>query len=445
VLAATVVALGIALYLGLRYTLFHSFDQQLRLQAEVVAASVGSDAGRLSLDPAAVGPPDGEHFVRLVDENDTVVLDTSPSHTVMPLDPGDISRALAGDDRYATIDGPDETLRIVTIPVTRDGDVVGALQFAMYRGDTEDSLRALVTLLAIGLPLSLLAALAGGYLLAGRALEPVATITTLAASIGGSGEDLHARLNLDLPDDELGRLARTFDAMLDRIEGTFERQRRFTADAAHELRTPLSVMRGEVDHALARSRTPEEYRASLHDLDADLERLTGLVGALLTLARADRGTLTLSRTHFDLAELIGTVAEQYEEPLAQAGISPRTDTSATPIDADQDLLVQVLVNLLDNALAHTPTGGTVSVGCRPDGARARLWVADTGVGIASEHLPNIFERFYRVESNRPRASGGVGLGLNICRSIVQAHGGTIELTSSVGHGTRVEIVLPARS
>jgi heavy metal sensor kinase len=287
----------------------------------------------------------------------------------------------------------------------------------------------------------LAAAIAGGYLLAGRAMAPVGEITRLAASI--DAVDLHSRLNLALPDDELGRLAATFDAMLARIEDAFERQRRFTGDAAHELRTPLSLLRGQVDLALLRPRSPEDYQETLRALQGDLDRLTGLVGTLLTLARADAGQLVLAPDRFDLAEMVELVFDQFAPRATEMGIA--LDREATPclLVADEDLLVQVLVNLVANALAHTPSGGTITVGCRRDAGTARLWVADTGAGIAAEHQARVFDRFYRVDPARSRAQGGTGLGLSISRTIVTAHGGAISLRSALGKGTTVEVVVPA--
>ena len=324
-----------------------------------------------------------------------------------------------------------------------DGVVVGALQVGLDRDEIDEVLDHLTSLLALAAPLALAGAGWAGYVLAARALAPVADITNLAASI--SGKDLHARLNLNLPDDELGRLARTFDGMLSRIEDAFEQQRRFTTDAAHELRTPLSLMRSQIELALSQSRTTDEYREALSETEGDLTRLTGLVATLLTLARADTNRLSLEAARFDLADTVGTVVGLYAPLAEQASVKLHDTAAPTPLVADEDLLVQVLVNLLDNALAHTPAGGSVTVGCRRDGTFARLWVEDTGAGIAAEHQARVFDRFYRVDAGRTRGAGGTGLGLAMCRAITEAHGGTIELSSRPGIGTRVEVVVPADS
>ena len=263
----------------------------------------------------------------------------------------------------------------------------------------------MLAVFALVSPFLLLVAAGGGYLLAGRALAPVAAITDLAARVGA--QDLHARLHLDLPDDELGRLAQTFDAMLARIEDSFERQRHFTGDAAHELRTPFSLMRTQVDIALARSRSAAAYREALHGLDGDLQRLTGLVSTLLTLARADTGRLVPDRSAFNLANTVALILEQYTPVADEAGIDLRAETEPAPLEADEDLLIQVLVNLIDNALAHTPRSGTVTVGCR-SAAEVQLWVSDTGRGVRTADQERVFDRFYRVDPGRARVNGGQG-------------------------------------
>jgi len=254
---------------------------------------------------------------------------------------------------------------------------------------------------------------------------------------------LRARLNLDLPDDELGRLAVTFDAMLDRIEEAFDQQRRFTGDAAHELRTPLSLMRGRVDLALLGDLSIGEYRETLDALQDDIARLTDLVSALLALARADAGHLELSLAPVDLAETIEIVAEQFAAQAEEAGVRLERATAACVVVADEDVLILVLVNLVANALAHTPSGGPVTLGCRHTGAEAIFWVADTGAGIAPEHQDRVFDRFYRVDHGPAHGSTGAGLGLNISRAIVAAHRGRIDLRSDPGRGTTFTIILPA--
>ena len=445
VMAVVVLAVGAGLYGLLRARLYQNFDEQLTDQAALTLASVRTDGGvpRLADNGTAGVPVD--YVVRLVDAEGGVILDTGEEiggSGVADLG-NEVAAALGGDTRYSAHSVEDgETLRMISVPVRREpgGDIAGALQVGRDRAEIDEPLAELRRLLVIALPVMLAATAAGGYLLAARALAPVDEIAGLAGRIDATA--LHERLDLDLPDDELGRLARTFDAMLLRIEDAFERQRRFTADAAHEFRTPLAMMRSEIDLALHRPRTAEEYRTALQSLEGDLGRLTTLVTRLLTLARADAGHVVAQRSHVDLAAVVGVILDHYRQPAARANITLVDERAAAVAMADEDLLIQALVNLIDNALVHTPDGGRIAVGCTREPGRVRLWVQDTGRGIPADQQPHVFDRFHRVDTGRARQHGGVGLGLAIVRAIAEGHGGTVELTSEVGRGTRIALVIP---
>ena len=446
-LTVALIGFGLTLFFALQYRLHKSFDDQLRAQAALTRANVQIVAGlpRLdpgAVDPGAVDPDEASYFFRLLGLDGRTIADSGPPLGQQPLGAEVFAAGLGGETRITSLRYDGDTVRVSTAPIQDRGATIGVLQVGLSREETDEVLGELLVALGVAAPLVLVVASGGGYLLARRALRPVASITDLAARIGGA--DLHARLGLTLPDDELGRLAATFDAMLARIEEAFQRQRQFTGAAAHELRTPLSLMRGQVDLALARPRSVAEYQAALRDLDEDLARMTGLVGTLLALARADTNTLALERVPVALADTVAVVVEQYAASAAAAGVSLRESASAVTIPGDEDLMVQVLVNLLDNALVHTPAGGTITVGCAPEPgtAWARLWVEDTGAVIAPIHHERVFDRFYRVDAGRARAHGGVGLGLSFCQAIVAAHGGTISLTSEIGQGTSVQARFP---
>ncbi|MBA2470472.1 MAG: HAMP domain-containing protein, partial [Chloroflexia bacterium] len=404
--------------------------------------TIQEQGGNLTLYPRDIGDLENdEHFVRLVLPGGRVVADTSDALGGLPLDQGLVEAALAGRTQLTSAVARGETIRLVTAPVMTNGEVTGVLQVGIAREEIDEALWSLLLVLFISAPVVLAVAVASGYTLAGRAMRPVSEITRQAASI--QADDLRARLHLDLPDDELGRLAVTFDAMLDRIEEAFEQQRRFTGDAAHELRTPLSLMRGRVDLALLGDLSAGEYRETLDALQVDIARLTDLVSALLALARADAGHLELSLAPVDLADTIEIVGEQFAAQAEEAGVRLERKTEACVVVADEDVLVLVLVNLVANALAHTPPGGSVTLGCRHTGAEVIFWVTDTGAGIAPEHRDRVFDRFYRVGHGPARGSTGAGLGLNISRAIVAAHRGRIDLGSDPGRGTTVTVFLPA--
>jgi heavy metal sensor kinase len=258
-----------------------------------------------------------------------------------------------------------------------------------------------------------------------------------------TAEDLSERLDAQLPDDEVGRLARTFDEMIARLDGAFRRQRRFTADASHELRTPLTAIKGQVEVALAKPRAAADYEQVLRSVNEEADRLIRMVGSLLTLARADAGEIPIAADTVSLGELVGAAVEQVR-PLAERGGLALAVEPGPPLSvpADEDLLLQLVLNLLDNAIKYTPPGGSVTAGWNAETDRAELWVRDSGVGIAAEHLGRVFDRFYRVDAARSRGEGGAGLGLSICRWIAEAHGGSIFIESEPGRGTVVTASLP---
>jgi heavy metal sensor kinase len=435
-----------SLYVFLRQQLYASLDEQLLEQAEHLLATVKVEDGRPVLEPTTANSADGEYLLRLLDADSRTMDDSGGLLAGVPVERDVVASVLAGETSYSTLlEEGDETIRIVSVPIRSEEDdaVVGVLQIGLDRDEIDEPLAGLLRAVALAGPFTLIFSAVGGYLLAGRVLAPVTTITGLAERIGP--RDLDTRLNLDLPNDELGRLAQTFGDMLARMDDAFERQRRFTGDAAHELRTPLSMMRSQVDLALARPRSAAMYQEALQRLDGDVDRMSSLVSTLLTLARADAGQLVLDRAPFDLADTIELVLEQYTPIAAEAGITLQGELETAPLVADEDLLVQVLVNLIDNALAHTSARGEVTVGCELDDGRIRFWVSDTGEGIAPEHQDRVFDRFYRVDAGRSRERGGTGLGLPICRAIVEALGGIISLASVPDRGTRVDILLPKGS
>jgi two-component system, OmpR family, sensor kinase len=310
----------------------------------------------------------------------------------------------------------------------------------------EEFLRSVLSAFALAIPLSIVLASGGGYFLARRSLSPVVEMGTQAGRIGA--DNLHQRLQVANAQDELGQLAQSFNSLLDRLDQSFEQQRRFMADASHELRTPVAILCGEADVALSQpSRSPEDYRASLDILRSEARRLKRIVEDLFTLARADAGQYPLTLTDFYLDELVAECSRSMRTLAAAKQITICCDTSKEmPIHADEALLRRMIVNLLDNAIKYTPLGGSVSVTWDVQGSHYRITVSDTGEGIPGELQPQIFERFFRADKARSRSEsdgGGAGLGLSISRWIVQAHDGQLELTRSDTHGSTFTVQLPA--
>ena len=340
--------------------------------------------------------------------------------------------------RWISVNG--EPFRVRIVPIEQNGQPTGALEVG--RADTvAETLRSLLWILGVAYPAVLVIATFGGIFLAARALSPIDRVTRLARRI--SAEDLSQRLNLRLPDDEVGRLARTFDEMIARLDDAFRRQRQFTADASHELRTPLTAIKGQVEVALTRPRQQAAYREVLQAVNEEVDRLIRLVGSLLTLARADAGQIPIASESVNLQDLVDAAVEQVQPAAQERNINLTIVTGPTStLQGDEDLLLQLLLNLLGNAIKYTPAGGSVTVGWNIDGKQVELWVRDTGVGIAPEHLPRIFDRFYRVDKARSRAEGGSGLGLSISRWIAEAHGGSISVESAPDQGSVFIVRLP---
>ncbi len=281
-----------------------------------------------------------------------------------------------------------------------------------------------------------------GYQIARRGIRPVREVATIARHI--SSTNLHERIQPEGYPSELASLAGTFNKMLDGLEESFERISRFSADIAHDLRTPVNNIRGEAEVALARARTVDEYREVLGSCLEEAVRLSDLIGDLLFLARAESPLAHLHRESIDVGELLSGIREYYEAPAADRGVSLSTVVPNEPVFAqlDRSLLQRAVGNLVSNALAHTPPGKSVVLGASVETASVRIEVSDAGVGIPAEALPRVFDRFFRVDESRSQASGGTGLGLAIVQSIMLLHGGNVEIASKVGQGTQVTLRMP---
>ena len=298
------------------------------------------------------------------------------------------------------------------------------------------------------IPVALLFACVGGYFLARQSLAPVAAMASQARAMGAA--NLHDRLVVKNDRDELGQLALSFNQLLERLEASFEQQRRFVADASHELRTPVAILRGEAEVTLAKNdRSPAEYRETLAVLRDESQRLAGIVEDLFTLTRADAGQYPLNLRDAYLDELAAQALVRARSLAAAKNISLQPSLEPDlPIRADEVLLGRMLLNLLDNAIKYSPPGTTVELICRREGDHYAIRVTDQGVGIPPEMQSRIFERFFRADKSRSRSetqSGGAGLGLSIARWIAEAHQGGLELTRSDPSGTRFTITLPAPS
>ncbi|HLF25981.1 MAG TPA: ATP-binding protein [Anaerolineae bacterium] len=366
-----------------------------------------------------------------------------------PLDPESLSSDVALNERVRRdIRIGEAHLRVLTAPIGfSPTQFLGYLQIGLSLEANDEALAQLTRILLVGGAVGIVLAALGGVFLARQALRPIDTITQTAFAITEAG-DLNRRIPAPAARDEVGRLADTFNRMLERLEALFRSQQRFTADVSHELRTPLTTIRGNVD-LMRRTRVADD--ASLDAIQSETDRMTRLVGDLLLLAQADAG-LPIRRERVSLDTLLLEVYRQLK--VIANGVNVTIgDEDAVTVLGDPDRLKQLLLNLAGNAIRYTPAGGNVVLNLKREDGWAQLSVSDTGPGIPPEQLPHIFDRFYRVDKARSRrdssangaTSGGAGLGLSIAQWIAQSHNGRIDVQSAVGQGTTFTVYLPAEA
>ncbi len=343
---------------------------------------------------------------------------------------------LPASGRFTTIRFRRELFRVLTAPVK-----VGTVEIGLPIDEFEEVKSGFLWLIAFGSPLLLVLASLGGYWMSGRALQPVDAISRAAAQIGAYA--LSARLPVRGVGDELDRLSGVLNDMLTRLEGSFNRITEFTADASHELRTPVAIIQTTADLMRTRPRTMEEHVRSWSTVIAETERMARLIADLLTLARYDAGKIGLELHRMDLSE---AAREAVDELRVMADAKDLRLILDAPepclIEGDADALRRAMCTLLDNAIKFTPDRGEIRVAVQ-GGEQACVTVSDTGPGIGPADLPLIFERFYRVSKDRSRQTGGTGLGLSIARMIVEKHGGQIHAESTPGSGSLFTISLPS--
>jgi heavy metal sensor kinase len=335
-----------------------------------------------------------------------------------------------------------EPVRLFASPLHEGNRVMGMLVLGASLQEGETFVRQILLSLAIALPVMMALSIFGGLFLANRALSPVAAMTMTAQQI--SAADLGQRIAPPLLDDEIGQLARTFNAMLERLDQGFQRERRLTLDVSHELRTPLAMLKTQLSLAHSRPREAAELLQMMTDMEGDVDRMTRLVEQMLILTRVEQHGLD-ETAPIDLVHLLETIVGQFQEKALRRGITLNLDLTSQVklvVNGDAERLRQVFTNLIDNAIKYTDSSGYVQVNISRRWSEILIMIADTGIGIPHEHLPYIFKRFYRVDSARARDTGSFGLGLAITQAIVQAHQGKIEVESLPAQGTTFTVKLP---
>ncbi|HYX82197.1 MAG TPA: HAMP domain-containing sensor histidine kinase [Gemmatimonadales bacterium] len=457
---------AVVLYLTRRSATYQDLDRRIQSEADLTAGILAESyhargtlvkedtAGRPVLPPEVAAVLEVVPDYLLVTSRDGRLLFASPDARALTFAEFEqlnaITRPLATSAQPQLpgrfrIEPNGPTLHYIVRAVPDAGDQFGAIFAAANTQSAELRLDQLLLTLVIAFFVGVVPAILVGGWIAGRALEPVDRMITEVREIT-DGRSLHRRLAVPMERDELGRLAETLNQMMTRLERSFAALRRFTADASHELKTPLTVVRAGVERAITRPDMPPETLAPLEETLQEVNRMTELLDSLLTLARADEGRAELHREPIDLREILEEAGETGEllAEHAGVGIDIRLPPDPVVVTVDRSRMRQLALNLIENAVKYTPSGGHVSVELGGSDGRAVFTVADTGIGIAPGDLPHVFDRFWRADSARTRTSerAGTGLGLAICKWIAEAHGGTIEVQSRPGRGTTFTVGLP---
>jgi heavy metal sensor kinase len=462
-LVLTVAVFGMVAYVAGRGAALQELDRRIEATANlavgiltesyragnVVVRDDSAGKPQLAADLAATLEAVPDYLVILHREGRVLFL--SPAARALTLSQVDELRQLgaAAGTARGTIrlspDGP--TLHYAVRPAAGADPRLGAVLAAGDTGPTQQALQRLSATLILIVLAGILGAILIGEWIARHALEPVDRIITEVREIT-DGRSLHRRLAEPMVKDEIGRLAATLNGMLVRLERSFAALRRFTADASHELKTPLTVLRAGVERMITNPKAAPESLPVLEETLAEINRMTELVDALLTLARADEGQADLHRESVDLRAIVEEARETGELLAEHAGVTIEVAMPVDPVvlDVDPSRIRQLILNLVENAVKYTPHGGTVRVQLAASDGRVQLSVADTGIGIAPGDLPHVFDRFWRADTARTRTGdrSGTGLGLAICKWIAEAHGGSIDVQSRPGRGTVFTVSLPFR-
>jgi signal transduction histidine kinase len=404
VLLLSLVAFALVIYYAAAKGLHDRQDESLRSTAQTVASAYVEEIGEAhSLTKAAeivlVELTFPNRYVQIIDSNwHPIASSKNLSGTVLTIPPGTVG--------FVTVDG----LRVAVVPVSTD-PTLGFAAVAEPLSVLEEGLGQLRRDFFAGVPLVLLLASVGGYFLARKSLAPI-------------------------------------NDLLVQLENSLNEQQRFIADASHELRTPLAVLRGETEVALGKTRTVEEYQESLTLIQEEAERLSRIVEDLFILARQPiQSPTALIKEPVSLTEVVKDCARAAQVLASRKGVRLKLENDSTSIalNADEELIKRMILNLLDNAVKYTPEGGEISLALEKHNGSAEIVVRDTGIGLSQTDQQRVFDRFYRVDKARSRALGGAGLGLSIVRSIVEAHGGNITIDSTPRHGSTFTVSLPLKS
>ena len=449
-LALIMVLFALALYIVMSRTLHDQIDRSLE-EAAIAAADTLEEhrfGPFLLMEDLTQSFPELallDKFFQIFGPRGQITLQSANIQTHdVPLSQVALQAALAGQKTFESVRFQGEIpIRLLSYPIRRNETLLNILRVGTSLHPAEEMLHRLLIVLFIASPLAVAVSIVGGWFLAGRALRPVDTITLTAQRIAAG--DLTQRIQTTSTD-EIGRLASTFNDMIARVQVSIRQIRQFSADASHELRTPLTITKGETELALRKPRTTEDYRDVLTSNLEEIDRMSRIVDELLFLSRADLGEIKIDYETVQLDILVQDVHQQ----ASILGQDRQINTSLienepVQICGDELRLRELLLNIVDNAIKYSPPNGTVELCLTRNEHTAHFSVTDHGIGIASEEQSRIFDRFYRTNDARAYAQKGTGLGLPICKWIVEAHHGHIRVNSTVGQGSCFTVVLPLAS
>lgn len=447
ILCVILILSGVVLHILLQRYLFNQIDDNLRVYSARVHGTLNPQEIPQPLDYEVIHsklPPINEFaspgiYIQLIDsDGEVVVKSSSLGDQELPVDPSLITRGFAGEAAIDTLAaGGDASVRMMVSPLYLQGKVL-LLEVAQSLNHVNDTMSQVRWALLASTLLALVLATVSGGAIVGGALSPVRRISRMASNIE-VGSDLGQRVGYSGPGDEIGELASTFDHMIEHLDRVFQSQRYFVADASHELRGPLTVIRANLD-LLKRKISEADRKESLQAIERESVRMSKIVDDLLLLAEVESGQGATQKQEVPLKKILD---EEVVRARSLAGgrrivVEHQEDLA---VRGDTQMLKQLLANLVDNSIKYTPDSGTITLSLFRDGSWARMEIADTGIGISPEPLPHIFDRFYRVEKARSRASGGTGLGLAIVKSIAEQHGGRVTVTSEPGKGSTFTVWL----
>ena len=466
ILGILLISFSSFLYFTLSKSLHRDVDNKLSSLAKLIASESTSPLSKFgfgnidqTLETSMNLKPIGK-FIQVLDESGNIGRKSENLKNVqLPISLHALKNASKGLVTFETNRSFENTpLRIITFPLVENNHVTKIVQVASSLEEVEEALNTLFIILVITVPLALMVASLGGQFLAHKALKPVDHITQTARMI--TSQNLNQRIIPPKVKDEISRLIETFNEMISRLDQSFRQIKQFSSDASHELKTPLTILKGEVEVMLRKERTPQEYQHTLKSNLEEINRMSQIVEDLLILSKADTGDIRLNKGDISLTEILNEVVAQMDMLAKSKRLHLSTSNHHRDIHIFGDALRirELFINLIENGIKYTEEGGSIHIALQKENELlvgnpsdrmkrekeefAKIIVSDTGIGIAKEDQEKIFDRFFRVDKARSREQGGSGLGLSICKWIVEAHQGEIKVESELGKGSSFIIILP---